>query len=223
VVRGKVEGFAAQAIDDQAAKNKAMDRARNYFGLADYYVRHFQKPFNPVVFMGLSGSGKSTIARDFSPNSIILRSDEIRKEITGIRPGTHAYSAFRKGIYTQELTRQVYCTLLEKAINHAKKGRKVIVDATYLKASQRKDFFQTCMENGLNPFFIHCFAAEDVLKTRIRERIREGTDVSDADLAVLENQLQHLEEPEELPCYRVLRINTEDVLHRIIYALREFL
>ncbi|NLW35058.1 MAG: AAA family ATPase [Syntrophorhabdus aromaticivorans] len=223
VVRGKVEGFAAQAIDDQAAKDKAMDRARNYFGLADYYVRHFQKPFNPVVFMGLSGSGKSTIARDFSPNSIILRSDEIRKEITGIRPGTHAYSAFRKGIYTQELTRQVYCTLLEKAINHAKKGRKVIVDATYLKASQRKDFFQTCMENGLNPFFIHCFAAEDVLKTRIRERIREGTDVSDADLAVLENQLQHLEEPEELPCYRVLRINTEDVLHRIIYALREFL
>ncbi|MCX7959390.1 MAG: polyribonucleotide nucleotidyltransferase, partial [Deltaproteobacteria bacterium] len=37
--------------------------------------------FNPFIFMGVSGSGKSTIANNFKDDFLILRSDEIRKEI----------------------------------------------------------------------------------------------------------------------------------------------
>ena len=223
VVRGKVEGFAVRNMEDKSEKERAVARARDYFGLADYYINYFQKPFNPLVFMGLSGSGKSTIARDFSPNAVILRSDEIRKEITGHKKDKHAYSSFGEGIYAPELTHQIYCLMLERAIECARKGKKVIVDATYLKANQRKDFYETCITKGLNPFFIHCFAREAVLKDRIRNRIEAGTDVSDADISILEHQLKHLEGPEELPCYRTLRINTEDAIHNIVYALREFL
>jgi len=223
IVRGKVEGFAARDMADSAEKEKAALRARDYFGLADYYISYFQKPFNPLVFMGLSGSGKSTIARDFSPNAVILRSDEIRKKMTGLRKEKHAYRSFGEGIYTPELTRRVYCFILEKAIEHAKNGKKVIVDATYLKANQRKDFHEACIAGGLNPFFIHCFAREVVLKERIRNRMETGTDVSDADINILEHQLKQLEEPEELPCYRILRINTEEAIHNIVSALREFL
>ena len=223
VVRGKVEGFAARNMEDRSERERAVARARDYFGLADYYVNYFQKPFNPVVFMGLSGSGKSTIARDFSPNAVILQSDEIRKEIAGLKNGKHAYSSFGAGIYTPELTHQIYCLMLDKAIEYARQGKKVVVDATYLKANQRKVFHETCITKGLNPFFIHCFASEAVLKDRIRKRVDAGTDVSDADLNILEHQLKHLEEPEELPYYRTLRINTEDAIHNIVYALREFL
>jgi hypothetical protein len=223
VVRGKVEGFAARNMEDKSEKERAVARARDYFNLADYYVNYFQRPFNPVVFMGLSGSGKSTIARYFSPNAEILRSDEIRKEITGHKKDKHAYSTFGEGIYTPELTRQIYCLMLERAIECARKGKRVIVDATYLKANQRKDFHETCITKGLNPFFIHCFASEAVLKDRIRDRMEAGTDVSDADIGILEHQLKNLEEPEELPSYRTLRINTEDAIHNIVYALREFL
>jgi len=61
------------------------------------------------------------------------------------------------------------------------------------------------------------------LKDRIRNRMEAGTDVSDADISILEHQLKHLEEPEELPRYRTLRINTEEAIHNIVYALREFL
>ena len=50
-----------------------------------------------------------------------------------------------------------------------------------------------------------------------------GTDVSDADLKILEHQLKDLEQPEELPCYRTLRINTEDAIHNTVSALKEFL
>lgn len=223
VVRGKVEGFAARGVEDASERERAVARARDYFGLAGHYISHFKKPFNPVVFMGLSGSGKSTIARDFSPNAVILRSDEMRKEITGVGKGRHAYSSFGEGIYTPELTTRIYCLMLERAMECARMGRKVIVDATYLKADERRDFHETCIAEGQNPFFIHCFASEAVLKERIRKRMEAGTDVSDADIAVLEHQLAHLEEPEELPGYRTLRINTEDAIHNIVQALKEFL
>jgi uncharacterized protein len=223
VVRGKVEGFAARNIEDGSEKEKAVARARDYFGLADYYINYFQKPFNPLVFMGISGSGKSTLARDFSPDSVILRSDEIRKEMAGLRTEKHARSPVDEGSYSPELTRRVYCLMLEKAVECAKKGEKVTVDATYLKADQRKDFHETCIAKGLNPFFIHCFARETVLKNRIRNRMKEGTDLSDADINILKHQLKHLEEPEELPCYRTLRINTEEAIYNIVNALREFL
>lgn len=223
VVRGKVEGFAAKGVEGTSERQKAVARARDYFGLAGHYISHFKRPFNPVVFMGLSGSGKSTIARDFSPNAVILRSDEMRKEIAGVGKGRHAYSSFGEGIYTPELTNRIYCLMLERAVECARMGRKVIVDATYLKAEQRRDFHETCIAGGLNPFFIHCFASEAVLKDRIRKRMEAGTDASDADIAVLEHQLEHLEDPEELPSYRTLCINTEDAIHDIVHALREFL
>ncbi|HBB16465.1 MAG TPA: hypothetical protein DCZ97_05470 [Syntrophus sp. (in: bacteria)] len=223
VVRGKVESFTARNIEDSSEREKAIARARDYFGLADYYINYFQKPFNPVVFMGLSGSGKSTIATNFSPNAVILRSDEIRKEIAGLKKGKHAYNPFGAGIYTPELTRKIYRLMLDKALEYVKQGKKVVVDATYLKANQRKGFHETCITNGLNPFFINCFANEAVLKERIRKRMEAGTDVSDADLSILEHQLEHFEQPDELPYYRTLRINTEDAIHNIVHALREFL
>ena len=223
VVRGKVESFVARNMVDRSKREKAVTRARDYFGLADYYINYFQKPFNPLVFMGLSGSGKSTIARKFSPNAVILRSDELRKEIAGIKKGRHAYSSFGEGIYTPELTHQIYCVMLDKALEHTRQGKKVVVDATYLKANQRKNFYDTCIAKGLNPFFINYFASEDVLKDRIRKRRESGTGVSDADLNILEHQLKHLEKPEELPNYRILRINTEGAIHNIVSALREFL
>jgi len=147
----------------------------------------------------------------------------MRKEITGVRKGRHAYSSFGEGIYTPELTNRIYRLMLDRATEHAGMGKKVIVDATYLRAEQRRDFHETCIERGLNPFFIHCFASEAVLKERIRKRMEAGTDISDADIAVLDHQLEHLEDPEELPRYRTLRVNTEDAIHNIVHALREFL
>jgi hypothetical protein len=223
VVRGKVESFTAHGVNEKHERETAMVRARNYFHLADHYIRSNRKPFNPIVFMGLSGSGKSTIARGFSPKSIILRSDKIRKEVSGINTEQHLYGTVGEGIYNLELTRQLYCTLVDKAVTNAREGRKVIVDATYLKANQRKHFYDACIAHGMNPFFVHCFASEDTLRERIRKRMAEGTDISDAHIGVLEHQLKHLEEPDELPSFRVLRINTEDAIDNIINALKEFL
>jgi len=79
------------------------------------------------------------------------------------------------------------------------------------------------MNGGLNPLFVHCFAEESVLRDRIRKRMEEGSDMSDAHQAILDRQIRDMEEPRELPYCRVLRLNTEEKLHNIIYALKEFL
>ncbi len=223
VVRGKVEGFRGQDLPEGVEKKEAFRAAREYFLLAGYYINYFAKPFNPVVFMGLSGSGKSTIARDFSPNWVILRSDEIRKVMSGMKKDEHRFAGFGEDIYSNGLTRDVYCTLLERALDGAGQGKRVVVDATYLKQNQRRYFFQSCMEKGLNPFFVHCTAGESVLRTRIMKRMEQGLDISDAHIAILEQQIRDMEEPVELPFYRVMRLNTENELHNIVSALKEFL
>jgi uncharacterized protein len=223
VVRGKVDGLLAQGLQDGTEKEVSLRAAREYFHLAEFYVNQADHPFNPIVFMGLSGSGKSTIAKDFCMDSIILRSDKVRKAMTGVGKAEHRYAEFGSDIYSNSLTRDVYCSLLERAIDEAKKGRKVVVDATYLKKDQRRNFCETCIEKGLNPFFVHCIADEKVLRDRIAKRLQEGTDVSDADINILEQQIRDMEEPVELPFYRVLRLNTEAELHHIIGALKEFL
>ncbi len=70
---------------------------------------------------------------------------------------------------------------------------------------------------------MHCFAEEKVLRERITRRLEDGSDISDANIGILERQMRDMEEPVELPYYRVLRLNTEAELHHIIGALKEFL
>ncbi|MDD5009553.1 MAG: AAA family ATPase [Syntrophorhabdaceae bacterium] len=223
VVRGKVEGFRAHDVGDEDTKRQGMKTARDYFNLAGYYLNHSHQTFNPVVIMGLSGSGKSTIAKEFSPDWIILRSDAIRKRLSGIRDEEHAYREYGTGIYTEEQTERIYSLLLEEAVKNALEGKRVVVDATYLKSTQRLAFYQRCVEKDLNPFFIHCFACEEVLRERIIKRMAENTDISDAHIETLQRQMEDQEEPAELPYCRVLRLNTEDTLHKTMSALKEFL
>jgi hypothetical protein len=223
VVRGKVEGFRARGLTDGGEKEKSLRDAGEYFHLAEYYLNFDKRPFNPVIFMGLSGAGKSAIARDFSNDRIILRSDEIRKGMEGLGPEEHRYTGYGEGIYSETLTRDVYCALLEETGRHVQAGRKVVVDATFLKKNQRRNFYEMCMAEGFNPFFVHCFAKEAILRDRIARRMEEGKDASDAHAGILEQQMRDMEEPVELPYYRMLRLNTEEKLHDIIKALKQFL
>jgi predicted kinase len=84
-------------------------------------------------------------------------------------------------------------------------------------------FYDACIERELNPFFIQCFADEAFLRERIVARMQDGSNISDAHLGILDRQLQEIEEPFELPFFRVLRLNTEEAVHKTAGALSEFL
>jgi hypothetical protein len=223
VVRGKIEGFTARSLVDERGKRGAIRRAREYYALADHYMKSEGAHFNPILFMGASGSGKSAIATGLLPDALVLRSDVVRKELLGQKPDQHAYVDYGTGIYADDITSETYRMLAQRAVEEARSGKRVIVDATYLKEEQRLAFFGASCAAGLNPFFVHCFAPEPVLKKRVERRTAAGADVSDGHPAILEKQLAVREEPAELPFFRVFRLNTDDDLETIQKALRELL
>jgi len=225
VVRGKIEGFTADALQvDQAARHASIRKAREYFGLARYYLGQGGSPFNPVVVMGLSGSGKSVIAKDLFPDGAVLRSDEVRKALAGVPAEEHVYVEYGTHLYGPDITERTYRTMMEETVVRARKGERVVVDATFLTAALRLEFYERCVGEGLNPFFVYCFAHEAILRRRVNQRMAERRDVSDAHPAVLERQLVIAEGPDELPFFRVMRLNTgTDRPETIRKALRLFL
>ena len=136
----------------------------------------------------------------------------------------HLYVGCGEGIYGPDITARIYNAMTERTIAAAGKGERVVVDATFLESRWRLELYEECMKNGLNPFFVQCFADPETLKTRVAMRQADGTDVSDAHIAVLERQLRTAEEASELPFFRVMRVNTaEDGVDTIKQALRLFL
>jgi uncharacterized protein len=224
VVRGKIEGFTVNTVEDEAAKAAATLRAENYYLLARYYVEECRRQFNPVVFMGVSGSGKSAISQDALPAALIIRSDEVRKEIAGVPRDTHHYREYGEDIYAPDITERTYRAMTQRAIAVAATGERVVVDATFLESHRRLGFYEECRKNGLNPFFVQCFADPETLRDRVEMRRATGKDVSDAHIAVLERQLRTAEAVSELPFFRVIRVDTgEDAVDTIKQALRLFL
>jgi len=109
-----------------------------------------------------------------------LRSDVIRKELAGMEPERSAKAPFGKGIYREEMTRRVYTEMIHRARKHVHRGRRVVLDATFLKRWQR----DMVRANFDSPLFILATAPEEV----VRERMRSRRDVSDADFAVFLKQ-----------------------------------
>jgi aminoglycoside phosphotransferase family enzyme/predicted kinase len=223
VVRGKIEGLTARSVTDEGARQDAVRRAKEYFSLAGYYIKSGNARFNPIIFMGVSGSGKSAIATGLFPDAFILRSDAVRKELLGLKPDEHKYVEYGTGVYAGDMTEKTYRVLAQRAVEETRSGKRVILDATYLKEAERLALLSACTDANLNPFFIHCCAAEPVLMKRVERRFAEGADVSDAHPSILQEQLKIKEEPSDLPFFRVLRLNTDEDLETIQKALREFL
>jgi len=168
-------------------------------------------PRKLIVLMGLSGSGKSYVAKRLSERYgyKVLRSDAIRKELFGLKPEQSAKAPFGKGIYSEEVTRKVYKTLVERAKELIKKGKKVILDATFLKRWQR----ELVLSNFPSAIFVWVWAPEKVVIERLKNR--KG-DISDADISVYLKQKSVFEIPQELLTTFVIESNDIDKLTNIL-------
>jgi aminoglycoside phosphotransferase family enzyme/predicted kinase len=180
------------------------------------YHRHidtaesFIQAASPVLFIthGLSGSGKTTISQSLleEPGAIRIRSDLERKRLQNLPPTAKTGSTINAGLYSADNTDQTYARLEELAALILEAGYSVIVDATFLQASARRDFRQVA-ENCKVPFMIlDCQASDKVLADRIQKRRQSNTDASEADLKVLQNQLrtrQALDKEEHQYCVTI--------------------
>ena len=143
------------------------------------------------VTCGLSGAGKSTVARCLAEgiDAVHIRSDAVRKHLAGVDLIERS-----KSIYTKAHTTATYTELIQLGISLARQGSTVILDATF----DRREFRQTLIEKAescdIHVQFIYCHAPLEVLKTRLS--LREG-DVSDATEKLIDYQAQQFEDFEK--------------------------
>jgi aminoglycoside phosphotransferase family enzyme/predicted kinase len=151
-----------------------------------------------VVMTGLSGSGKSSVAFELAQqlDGVRVRTDLERKRLYGFAPHARTDAS----IYTAEATARTYARVEQAARVALAAGVPVVVDGALLRRAERARFRALAREFDARFALVACEAAADVLRARVESRYRAGTDPSEADVAVLERQMQWREPtaPDEL-------------------------
>jgi uncharacterized protein len=177
-------------------------------------ARRVLAPKRPVLILmsGLSGSGKSWLAQRIAPHisAVHLRSDVERKRLAGMSISGRAVAEPGKGLYTGRRSGQVQDRLLASAEALLAGGYTTIVDATFIRRKHRQAFLELAERLSVPVRIVRCEASEDLLKARIEERAKRGTDPSDADLSVLQWQLAHDEPFDSDEARFVLSVSSED-------------
>jgi aminoglycoside phosphotransferase family enzyme/predicted kinase len=186
-IRAKV--VAAQMRHADKAEQATLGKtARVYFDLA---VRLLAPPPALLVAVGgLSGSGKSALARALAPfvapepGAVIARADVERKRLFGVgeleRLPSEAYRA--------DVNAQVYARIADKAGRVVAAGHSAIADAVYARPDERAAI--AAVAANFNTAFFGLFLVADLDCRLQRIRARVG-DASDADAAVARAQEQY--------------------------------
>ncbi|MFW6056498.1 MAG: AAA family ATPase [Chloroflexota bacterium] len=183
-VRGKVEGFRASdkmaSADEQSA---AVWRARRYFQLARGYATG---KGSLVIMSGLSGSGKSRVARELADRlgCTIVASDVIRKQLAGLSPEEKRHVPFGEGLYSEDWTVRTYDEMIRRGATEIEQGKPVILDASFLQRWERRKAIEMAQRSGVRPVVAECVAPYDTLMKRLAGR----DSISDARPEILDRQ-----------------------------------
>jgi len=179
-----------------AAKNQPGEKLRAAFeteACAYLDLAHsFLQPGDArlVAVGGLSGSGKSTVARALAPElgrapgALLLRSDVIRKRLFGVSPET----ALGQDAYTPAASQRVYAALLDAAAKALAAGHSVIADAVFAREAERAEIEAVGKAAGIE--FTGFWLDAPVAALEDRVTARRG-DASDADASVVRRQLAY--------------------------------
>lgn len=193
IIRGHIEATLAH---ERGADSRRWGNSAGYFALAERAL--VPPPSMLLAIGGLSGSGKSTIARAVAPEigampgALLLRSDVIRKRLAGV-PATERLPP---DCYTEEWNERVYAEMMRRAEIALAAGHSVIADAVSGQARHRTALAELAGRLGVPFAGIWLDAPLDIREARVGAR--QG-DASDANAAVARNQ----REPADLDWPRV--------------------
>ena len=176
----------AKAGTSNVAPARLLESAISYLGQDEPQL---------VVVGGLSGTGKSVLARALAPTigrvpgAVILRSDVIRKAMFH----TPQNQRLDQSAYDSSASLLVYDRLLDFAATALRAGHSVIADAVFGGDAERERIEALARDSGIKMHALWLSAPRDVLAERIASR---RGDASDADLRVLELQIANVSIPE---------------------------
>ena len=160
-----------------------------------------------IAMHGFSGSGKTWISERLmrALPAIRTRSDIERKRLHGYGNTESSSSAIGEGIYTDAASAAVYERLAAITSALARSGHSTIIDASFLKLTQRKHMRGLASRLGVHFLMIDTNAPESVLIARLQAR---ESDASEADVSVLRHQLKFADPMTPDERQRTVSINT---------------
>lgn len=188
-VRSHVTARMSETDNSDAAALGA--RARAYAEFAERLLSETECKLFAIG--GLSGTGKTTIARLLAPGlggavgAVHLRTDIIRKRLAGVEDTDRLSS----DAYTQAASDQVYAEMARLAGIALDAGQTVICDAVFAKPAERALIEQVATSRSVAFEGIWLAAPAKLLESRVEQRSEAGTDASDADASVVRHQLSY--------------------------------
>lgn len=217
-VRGKVNSILQDDEHLDAEERKtAIEEAKAYFKHAWEYTRPRRGAV--LCISGLSGSGKSTIARGLAQplDAIYLRSDAVRKHLAGI-----PLDETDESLYTEDMTRRTYSELTRMGMRLADEGCTVILDAKFDRLKERKETIESAKERRLPLKFLLCSTDLKTMKQRLRDRTG---DVSDATSDLVDQQATEFEAFSEAERALTIEVDTTHPpnYERLVGQVKSFL
>jgi aminoglycoside phosphotransferase family enzyme/predicted kinase len=188
LVRAKVAVLRAGQVTGPDS-DTALAEARAILDLATTLTRPL--PLRLDITHGLSGSGKTTLTQTLmqTPGAIRLRSDVERKRLAGLDALERSNSGMGQALYAADATRQTYGHLARLAGAVLDAGWPVIVDATFTARWQRDQLREQAQAHTVAFHILDCQVPVATMRERIVQRARAGRDASEADLNVLQHQI----------------------------------
>lgn len=180
-VRAKIHSFASAESEIPAKERRDHRRlAGRYFQLALDYARA-DRPLPLIVFFGLMGTGKSTLARALSRKTgwRVVSTDRVRKQLARVKPTDRQWEPFGKGIYSRDLSAKTYRAMREEAEQLLKKGHPVILDGSYKKQEERRALLELARNLGADIRFVECLAPMTLIRQRLEARRQDPRAISD--------------------------------------------
>jgi aminoglycoside phosphotransferase family enzyme/predicted kinase len=181
-VRAHVGASQAAGLRDRDEARRRAAGAREYFFRALEYLR----PPAPVLIAvgGLSGSGKSRLARELAPHlgaapgARVVRTDVQRKRLAGI----DLFERLPPESYTPEASRRTYDACFDEARCTLAAGQSVVFDGVSLKPEERAAIERIADEMNVPFLGIWADASLEVRLDRVSSRTANvsdaGTDVA---------------------------------------------
>lgn len=161
------------------------DAFQHYLSLTDDYCKNTP----PVLYLmhGVSGSGKSYLSSQLveSIGGIRIRSDCERKRLHRDlnRQGE------KLDLYGADMNMRTFHHTSDLAKMLLKAGQTVVVDATLIRKRTRTNYIKMAESLGIPVRIISCSCKLHLIEARLARRIADGKDPSDADIAVMHQQL----------------------------------
>ena len=221
MIRAKVAAIRSMERTEAEGRQEDIGQVKHNLAVAARWIDSREPRL--VAMHGYSGSGKTWLSSLLMAQlpAIRVRSDIERKRLVGLDETASSGSQPGEGAYTDQAKGHVYARLIEIVEGLLAAGFDVIVDASFLRQTERQRFAALADRNGVPFVFVETIADDAELVRRLQERATGNGSASEADTDVLSYQYENSDPLTVGERKKAISIATDTVIDasRIIKAL----